>query len=308
MESKLKKALERLNKIIKNIQEKVKNNHSFIYIFVVVSIVIGYGFFFNSNTIVKEDGADYTTELFEIKKLENTNVELRARKYCKSSSMVEFYIYADDTLTLSTNTLDFELKEKSNPSENIPVDIRRLDKNNYLIRAEVPKKWSVLSLGVKSFNPLEISKVELETDDKKQDSEDENIIKNTSASAIKFYSEYEDMNIVSNLEMKKTEEYLIEFIDLDIESINKKIVKINKTKQEKINNIDAYNENIIRLEEEKAYQTDTEKEQTNTKISSIQTLIKSEEDSIDSLNKENKELKEKIRKLEEKKRDMLNEN
>ena len=304
MKTKLKKTLEKLNKITSNIKQKLKNNNSFVYILVVISIIVGYGFFFNSNVIVKEDGIDYTTELFEIKKLGNTNIELRARKYCKSSNMVEFYIYADDTLTLSTDTLDFELREKSSPSENIPVDIRRLDKNNYLVRAEIPKKWTVLSLGVKSFNPLEIGTVE----DEKENNEDKNIIKNNSASAIKFYSEYEDMDTVSNLDMKKTEEYVIEFIDLDIESINRRIVEINKTIQEKSNNIDAYNENIIRLEEEKAYQTDSEKEQTNSKISSIQNIINSEEDSINSLNKENKELKEKIRKLEEKKRDMLREN
>ncbi len=233
MKLKIKNLLDKIKKIEEIIKQKLKNNHSAIYILAIISIIIGYGFFLNSNSIVKENGVDYTTELFEIKKLGNTNVELRARKYCKYSNMVEFYIYADDTLALSTTTLDFELREKSNPSENIPTDIRRLDKNNYLVRAEVPKKWSVLSLSVSSFNPLEVGNLTSETDDKKQNNEDENIIKNNSANAIKFYSEYDDMDKVSNLNMKKTEEYFAEFIDLDIESINKKIVEINKTIQEK---------------------------------------------------------------------------
>ncbi len=298
MNEKIKRLLDKSNEFIEFIKDKSKNSNSFVYSSILIATLIAYGFFFNSNAILKDSGVNYTTSLFEIKKVDNLNVELRERKYCKSSNMVEFYIYADDSSTLYSNTLDFELKERNNPSENIPVDIRRVDKNNYVIRAEVPKKWTVLSLGVMSFNPLEVS-----VEDEIENENDNNKAKNiSSSSTVKFYSEYDDMKKVNNLDMKKSEEYLYEFADLEIESINKKIVKLSKSIQEKNNTIDSYNENINRLEEDKVYQTENENKSTDTKISSIKTIINTEQDNINKLNEEKKDLQEKIKKLEDKKR------
>ncbi|MDL5120586.1 hypothetical protein QRW90_16520 [Clostridioides difficile] len=300
---------ELVNKIIfkvKNFIEffdyKLKNSKSFLYTLVLFSVIIGYGFFFNSNAILNDSSVKYTTPLFEAKKVDNFNVELRERKYCKFTNNVEFYIYQYDSSTLYNNTLDFELKEKNNPTENIPVEIRRVDKNNYVVRAEVPKKWTVLSLGVRSFNPLEINTTTGETDSEKENDR----IKNNSISSntVKFYSEYDDMEKVNNLDMKKSEEYISEFADLEIESINKRIDEINKLIQEKSGVINAYEENINRLKEDKVYQTDTERQSTDTKISSIESIISSEKENIDKFGFEKKELLEKIRKLEEKKRNL----
>lgn len=300
MNEKIKKLLDKSNEFIEVIKDKSKNSNSFVYSSILIATLIAYGFFFNSNAILKDSGVNYTTSLFEIKKVDNLNVELRERKYCKSSNMVEFYIYADDSSTLYSNTLDFELKERNNPSENIQVDIRRVDKNNYVIRAEVPKKWTVLSLGVRSFNPLEVSAEEVENDNNKAN----NL---STSSTVKFYSEYDDMKKVNNLDMKKSEEYLYEFADLEIESINKKIVQVSKSIKEKSNTIDSYKENINRLEEDKVYQTENENKSTDTKISSIKTIINTEQDNINKLNEEKKDLQEKIKKLEEKKRTLSKE-
>ena len=300
MNEKIKKLLDKSNEFIEVIKDKSKNSNSFVYSSILIATLIAYGFFFNSNAILKDSGVNYTTSLFEIKKVDNLNVELRERKYCKSSNMVEFYIYADDSSTLYSNTLDFELKERNNPSENIQVDIRRVDKNNYVIRAEVPKKWTVLSLGVRSFNPLEVSAEEVENDNNKAN----NL---STSSTVKFYSEYDDMKKVNNLDMKKSEEYLYEFADLEIESINKKIVQVSKSIKEKSNTIDSYKENINRLEEDKVYQTENENKSTDTKISSIKTIINTEQDNINKINEEKKDLQEKIKKLEEKKRTLSKE-
>lgn len=287
----------------KNMKYIVDSNKSFMYIFVVTLTVLGYGFFFNSNAIFKENTeSKYTTPLYETKEIDNYKVEIRARKYSSKSNLVEFYVYALDNDSVHNLTLDFELREKSNPMENIDVDTRRLDKNNYIVRAKVPKNWSVLSLGVSTFNPLDIITEGEDTEDKKEEQSSEN---NKMKNSIKLYSEYDDMTKVSNLSEKNSNEYLAEGARLEIESLNKKIAEINQEKLKKDREIEAYKENINRLKEDKAYQTEIERQNTDSKISSIENIISTEENNTTDIKNKVSEYKEKISILEKKSRELL---
>ncbi|EPZ61861.1 hypothetical protein H477_5892 [[Clostridium] sordellii ATCC 9714] len=144
MKDKLIKLNEFLTDKFAFLNKKLKSKNSFIYYIVVISTVVLYTFFFNSNTVFSnKGGADYTTPLFEAKQVNNCKVELRSRKYDEKKHLVEFYVYSSDATDLSNPTLDFDLKEINNPMENIKLNIRRLDKNNYVVRANVPKKISV---------------------------------------------------------------------------------------------------------------------------------------------------------------------
>lgn len=293
----MKEKLIKINEFLKDkftfLNKKLKSRNSFIYYIIVISTFVLYGFFFNSNVLFKDTGgADYTTPLFESKQVNNCEVELRSRKYDDKTHIVEFYIYSSDATDLSNPTLDFELREINNPTENIKANIRRLDKNNYVVRANVPKRWSVLSLGVTTFNPLDANVEGKETSS--------NTLKNT----VKFYSEYDDMEKVNDLSEKTSNQYLAEGATFEIASLNKEVEKNKKTIDEKNTLIDGYKENISRLHEDKNYQTETEKQATDTKIKSIETIISNEKENIGKLEKDNKELEQKSKKLSQKVREL----
>ncbi|CEK40082.1 coiled-coil domain-containing protein [Paraclostridium sordellii] len=297
MKDKLTKLNEFLTDKFAFLNKKLKSKNSFIYYIVVISTVVLYTFFFNSNTVFSnKGGADYTTPLFEAKQVNNCKVELRSRKYDEKKHLVEFYVYSSDATDLSNPTLDFDLKEINNPMENIKLNIRRLDKNNYVVRANVPKKISVLSLGVATFNPLYAS-IEGGKDKEKSSN---NELKNS----VKFYSEYDDLEKVNDLKEKTSNQYLAEGATYEIRSLNKKIEENKKTIDEKNTLIDKYKENINRLYEDKNYQTETEKQDTDTKIKSIENIIKNEKDNINKLVKDNEELQQKSKKLSQKIREL----
>lgn len=275
------------------LNKKLKSKNSFIYYIIVIATVVLYIFFFNSNALFKDNGgADYTTPLFESKQVNNCKIELRSRKYDDKNNIVEFYIYSSDATDLSNPTLDFELREINNPTENLEINIRRLDKNNYIVRANVPKRWSVLSLGVTTFNPLDTNVEEKEN------------ASNHTLNTIKFYSEYDDMEKVNDLSEKTSNQYLAEGASFEIKSLNKEVDKNKKTIDDKNKLIDGYKENINRLYEDKNYQTETEKQTTDTKIKSIETIINNEKENISKLEKDNKELQQKSKKLSQKVREL----
>lgn len=297
MKDKLIKLNEFLTDKFAFLNKKFKSKNSFIYYIVVISTVVLYTFFFNSNTVFSnKGGADYTTPLFEAKQVNNCKVELRSRKYDEKKHLVEFYVYSSDATDLSNPTLDFDLKEINNPMENIKLNIRRLDKNNYVVRANVPKKISVLSLGVATFNPLDAS-IEGGKDKEKSSN---NELKNS----VKFYSEHDDLEKVNDLKEKTSNQYLAEGATYEIRSLNKKIEENKKTIDEKNTLIDKHKENINRLYEDKNYQTETEKQDTDTKIKSIENIIKNEKDNINKLVKDNEELQQKSKKLSQKIREL----
>lgn len=94
MKDKLIKLNEFLTDKFAFLNKKLKSKNSFIYYIVVISTVVLYTFFFNSNTVFSnKGGADYTTPLFEAKQVNNCKVELRSRKYDEKKHLVEFYVY-----------------------------------------------------------------------------------------------------------------------------------------------------------------------------------------------------------------------
>lgn len=210
--------IDKLQNFIKKIKIKIKNNKSFPYMFIVFFTIIGYMFFFNSNSIIKSEAkVELTTPLNETMELGNTKIKMLSRKYCKNSNMVEFYIYAKSIDAINTIKLNFEIKEQQNVSKIIKPDVRRLDENNYIVRSKIPKNWTVLSLTVSEFLQ----------DDMLIDSEknQQNI---SQTSTVKFYIENEDIEKVHSLKEKKASEYLVEGIDLEIQNIKDSITEKEK--------------------------------------------------------------------------------
>lgn len=280
--------IDKVKYFIKKIEIKIKNNKSFPYMFIVFFTILGYMFFFNSNSIIRsESKVELTTPLNETMELGNTKIKMLSRKYCKSSNMVEFYISAKSIDAIHTIKLNFEIREQQNVSKIIKPEIRRLDENNYIVRAKIPKNWTVLSLTVSEFLQ----------DDLLLDNE-----QNTSqVSTIKFYVESEDIEKVHSLKEKKASEYLIEGIDLEIKNIKNSISEKEKNINATGIKIEELKETIVKLEEDKVYQTDIEKKDTDATINAINSKIESLQSDIQKLHEQIRELNERIKKSEDKK-------
>lgn len=287
----LENIIDKVQYFIKKIEIKIKNNKSFPYMFILFFTIIGYMFFFNSNSIIKSEAkVELTTPLNETMELGNTKIKMLSRKYCKNSNMVEFYIYAKSIDAINTIKLNFEIKEQQNVSKIIKPEVRRLDENNYIVRAKIPKNWTVLSLTVSEFLQDDV----LLDNEKNQ----QNI---SQTSIVKFYVENEDVEKVHSLKEKKASEYLVEGIDLEIKNIKDSITEKEKEINAKGIKIEELKETIVKLEEDKVYQTDIEKKDTDTTINAINSKIETLQSDIQKLHEQIKELNERIKKSEDKK-------
>ncbi|TAN64157.1 hypothetical protein WS9_014800 [Paraclostridium sordellii 8483] len=287
----LENIIDKVQYFVKKIEIKIKNNKSFPYMFILFFTIIGYMFFFNSNSIIKSEAkVELTTPLNETMELGNTKIKMLSRKYCKNSNMVEFYIYAKSIDAINTIKLNFEIKEQQNVSKIIKPEVRRLDENNYIVRAKIPKNWTVLSLTVSEFLQDDV----LLDNEKNQ----QNI---SQTSIVKFYVENEDVEKVHSLKEKKASEYLVEGIDLEIKNIKDSITEKEKEINAKGIKIEELKETIVKLEEDKVYQTDIEKKDTDTTINAINSKIETLQSDIQKLHEQIKELNERIKKSEDKK-------
>ena len=298
----IKNLTEKATLFLKKIKNYLTYNKSFVYIFMSIFIVFGYGFFFNSNSFIKnENKKSYTTSIDEIKTLGKNKIQVRSRKYSKTSNIVEFYIYCETPLNSSNTRLRFELREQKNPLEVIDTDVRRLDENNYIVRAKVNSNWNVLSLGVGEFIEENI----LDNIDNSNEKSNQNLETNKVTELVKFYVEKDDIETVLSLKEKTSNEYLSEGIDIEINILNKKIRDENSNIKEKNNEIKDLEETIKRIKEEEVYQTEIEIKDSENKINSIQDAIKTLQNEIENSNKNIQLIKEKIQKLREKKSDYL---
>lgn len=287
----LENIIDKVQYFMKKIEIKIKNNKSFPYMFILFFTIIGYMFFFNSNSIIKSEAkVELTTPLNETMELGNTKIKILSRKYCKNSNMVEFYIYAKSIDAINTIKLNFEIKEQQNVSKIINPEVRRLDENNYIVRAKIPKNWTVLSLTVSEF---------LQDDVLLDNEKNQQNIRQTSI--VKFYVENEDVEKVHSLKEKKASEYLVEGIDLEIKNIKDSITEKEKEINAKGIKIEELKETIVKLEEDKVYQTDIEKKDTDTTINAINSKIETLQSDIQKLHEQIKELNERIKKSEDKK-------
>lgn len=289
--------LGKMNLYLERLREKLNNNKSFMYAFMLVFIVVGYGFFFNSNAFFKNENAkEFDTSLEEIKEVGNYNVQVRARKYSSLSNTIEFYVHAESVNGYGESKLQFELKEQQNPLDVIKTNVRRLDESNYIIRANVHNSWTVLSLGVGEFKE-DFSLESIKNPNEKTQKSLLNVVK--------FYAEKDKVDTVLSLNEKKANEYLAEGIGIEIQMVNSKIKNEKKEIQEKNNTIETLEENIKKIKEEQVYQTEIEIKDSENKIDHIKNSIKTLNDEIKNSEEKISEFGNKISKLKEKKTDYL---
>ncbi|MCC0732158.1 MULTISPECIES: hypothetical protein [unclassified Clostridioides] len=276
----LEKKIQRIN------ENRTISNKSITYYALTIAIVFGFGFFFNSNALLNKEKDIRSTPLYEKQMIGGMSIEIRDRKYNPATSQVQFLIYVDNDNNFENKKMSFELREQNNPSQLIDLKARQIDANNYVIISNVPRKWTVLSLGI----------------GEKVVSGDKYTIMNK----IKIYSDIRGTEKSYGLKEKNTNEYLGDTIDKEIIVVQSKIKDIEKDYLNEENEIKRIENDIKSLEESRKYQTESELENSNSEINSLKNSITICKDKMSDYNKQIDELKQKIKKLEQKKVDFLN--
>lgn len=262
---------------VDDIKKKFDKNKSIRYYFLASICVIGVLFFLSSNILFNKEMSLMSTEINKEIPLNSVVVTLKDRQYNNENGLVQFTIKVKNQSLNEKVNLDFEVREKTNPTQIIPSKVTKITNSDYIITTKVARKWEALSLTVL---------------DKNTDGE--------SKGSVKLYSDVRDININTDLKEKGINEYTVEVIENEIKDIQKEIEAINTVISDKNSKINLFKENITTLENDKEYQTESELEATENTINSNQSSIVQLESEIKIESEKCKEYEEKIKKLEEK--------
>lgn len=295
--------MENIRKHINELTKKFNSNSSSLYYIIPVIFILGLVFFINSKSIFSDEGAKIrSTNLNEIQTTGSLNAKIISRKYNPITKTMELIIYAEDSNNIEQKELQFELREQKNPNIVIPTRYQKIDNNYYVVLSKVKKDWEVVSLSLGYENEIHTSK-----DEDIENIDIENIDKTTNKksliSVVRIYSDSDDIQRSSFLSEKKKNEYISEVLDIEVDFINKDIEKLNAKIDDDNSKIKDAENKILELKNDKKYQTESEKNTTDTNITRLKSLISSARTTGEQNVEKVKELKEKINKLQQKKRD-----
>ena len=283
---------EKIEKVLKNIKDKIgldskksnggyqykgRNYKSRKYNIALVVIVIGYLFFFSSNSLFNSEGDVMSTPFNKEIALPNYKMIMKNATYSNENGILEVNFSIEKTSVTFSGELLLEAKERNNPTKKLDVNMINLNGKDYTVIVKLPKEWTTILL--------------LFTED------------NESKTSAKFYVDRRESVEDKLLKEKSKKDYLLQTVDEEIKDVNKQIEENNKQIEEKNKEIDQLKNEINRLEIDRKYLTESELIDMNTKIDSLYSQKLDTEKSIQELNKSNEELKAKIEKLNLKKED-----
>lgn len=260
---------------------KIRKSESTIYTICSLIFIVGLVFLLNSNKILNKDFNNMSTELNKQILLTNVKVELKNREFNPETGLVKFTIEVKPNDVLKDNAVKVELKEKAEPQKILNTNLIKISDDEYVVYANLNKKWTITSLNVIVGNEESSSK-----------------------NSVKLYSDID--NITKNNKLKQEDKNTLnaELTEDEIKSTRKEISETVNKIEEKNNSLTTIEDKIKSLEENKKYQTDSEKVSTDTTISSLKTSMENIKNEVKEMEKKKKELEKKIKKLEEKKQDL----
>lgn len=246
-------------------------NQSFKYKFSFGLIIIGYLFFFFSNSIFNSEGDIKSTPFDQAIALPNNKIIMKSATYSNSSRVLEVNFQVDKVNLLYDKGLVVEARERKSPDDIIKSKLINLNGKDYTAVVKLPKKWTTVLLTLT------------------ENDEDKNYFK--------FYVDRRASKEDSSLKEKTRREYLLQTVGEEIEEVNKKMTKVDKEIQIKSENINSIKNEITRLENEKKYLVESELVTIDSKIDQLYTQTLDYEKNIVELEKSKEELKVKIEKL-----------
>ncbi|MDI9218136.1 hypothetical protein [Clostridium tertium] len=267
----------KLDKSKENYQYKNRNYKSKKYNIATIIIVLGYLFFFTSNSIFNSEGDIMSTPFDKEIALPNYKIKMKNSMYSNENKILEVNFSIEKTNVIYSGELKVEGKERKNPGKKLDVKMINLNGKDYSIIVKLPKEWTTVLLEFRD------------------ESEAEN--------KVKFYVDRRESVEDEALKEKTRKEYLLQTVYEELENVNKNILENKNQIEEKNKEITQLDSEINRLEVEKKYLTDSELIEMNSKIESLYSQKLDIEKSVLQLKESIEELNGKIEKLELKKED-----
>lgn len=269
------------NTKIDKILENFRNNKSFFYYIIFFIIVGGLIFFLNSNAILNKENNLMSSELNKRQNINDYVLELNGREFNTTNNLVKLHLKFKNTNPVSNNSLEFNLIERSRLNDSIPTNVIEVDDSNIVVYAIIPKKWTTLALQVTEKN---------------------------TKSATKFFTDSRDITINNNLIEQKKLDLSVEIANEDINKIKKELSEFDKEISDKNSQIKNLEIGILDLQEKQKYQTEDEILESNSEIGRVKGNIEALKIDISKIEEKKVARQEKIKKIEEKRGDILKSN
>ncbi len=238
----------------KQLHSKIKavinsnNTKTFLIILLMIFIIIGYIFFFNSTKIFGENYNFTISELGEILTLEtNHTVKLTRADIDRDKNCVEYEFYFQNSNYDGCDDYNVSIRTTSRTGKISQLKTKTIcsDSDVYVVRAELPRSWVAIVADISLKNSEDITL------------------------QAKFYSDSESLyqtSITGN-----TREYFLKLdTDRSIERLHNEIISLQKENtdlEEKIAEIDS---NIQTQQERMTYMTAGELEEAEVNINSME--------------------------------------
>lgn len=250
------------------------------YNLALVIILLGYLFFFTSNSLFNSEGDIMSTPFNKEIALSNYKIIMKNATYSNENRVLEVNFSIEKTSVTLSSELILEAKERNNPAKKLDTNMINLNGKDYTIIVKLPEEWTTVLLQFTEDNEFKTS--------------------------TKFYVDRRESIEEKSLEEKTRKDYLIQTVDEEIENVNKKIEENNNQIKEKDKEINQLKNEIDRLEIERKYLTESELIDMSTKIDSLYSQKLEAEKAILQCEQSIKELNGKIEKLKLKKSDFQN--
>lgn len=243
----------------------IKNRGSWINYFVIIAGVIGFLFLILSNTFVKDKIIDAHTKVGNFHSLGSSSNSVKIDKWelNEDKNTLDVVLeYKNEDLISDTQEQEYSYEFKPNNSPNTKLKNKKIsdESNKEAIRVyDVKNGFEVIGMTIygkeKNSNKAKEKLIVLLGNENKVSTSNENKLKNK-------------------------QEYLLEFIENDQKDIQNSIDNKSKDIEKHEDKISNIKKDISKYDEEKTYQNKTEKQVTDSKISSLQDEIEEENLSI----------------------------
>lgn len=257
-----------------------KNKESIRFFIIIFFFVGGYAFFFSSTYWMPASvDASYLTRLGTENTWNDRQITINRWDYSEEQSLMEVELSVENKSYDGKNTYDFSAVDLRGKRLIIKTQVADPDWIVLQIK-EIPDKWSDISL-----------RMEISGDNQER---------------LKLYTNINDVNKVKSIEDLDRTGYLRKRFDSEITNYEKEAGK-KKSEIENLNQeIIEIKKEIDRVTEAKMYQTDKQKQESDTLIADAQSTISTKEKQINTLNSEIEEIHQRIKMKEKQKEDLTN--
>ena len=257
-----------------------KNKESIRFFIIIFFFVGGYAFFFSSMYWMPASvDASYLTKVGIENTWNNRHITITRWDYSEEQGVMEVELSVENKSYDGKNTYDFSAVDLR--GRKLTIDTQVTDTDWIVLQIkDIPNKWSDISL-----------RMEVAGEDKER---------------LKLYTNINDVNKVKRIKSLNRIGYLQKRFESEICNYKKGVE--HKQGEIKILNqeITEVKKEIERLTEAKLYQTEKQKQESDTLIADAQSTIFAKEKNINTLHGEIEEINRRIEMKEKQKKDLMN--